>query len=42
MFLMSVHFKIYMILFAWHNQAVRNEGRAEIHMGLATHIGHVL
>lgn len=28
-----------MLLFARHNQAVRNEGRAEIHMGLATHSG---
>lgn len=31
-----------MILFAWHNQAVRNEGEAEIHMSLATRISHAL
>ncbi|MCS3430591.1 hypothetical protein M2387_001120 [Klebsiella sp. BIGb0407] len=29
-----------MILFAWHNQAVKNEGKAEIHMSLQTRISH--
>jgi len=29
-----------MILFAWHNQAARNEGKAKIHTSLATPIGH--
>lgn len=31
-----------MILFAWHNQAVKNKSKAEIRMSLATHIGHAL
>ncbi|SQC15037.1 Uncharacterised protein [Klebsiella pneumoniae] len=31
-----------MILFAWHNQAVRNEGKAKIHTSLATPIGHAM
>ena len=33
---------VYMILFAWHNQAVKNEGKAKIHTSLANRIGHAL
>ncbi|ANF09059.1 hypothetical protein A7321_09460 [Klebsiella pneumoniae] len=42
MLLMSAYFRVYMILFAWHNQAVRNEGKAKIHTSLATPIGHAM
>ncbi len=31
-----------MILFAWHNQAVKNEGKAKIHTSRQTRIGHAL